>query len=344
MTRAVKLYEWIQRVWYEDGRGGWLLVPVSLLFWLVSSVRRALFRNRWLSVTDVGVPVIVVGNITAGGTGKTPVTIWLARQLQARGQRVAIISRGYGGATRASYLRVSGDSDPAEVGDEPVLMARRSGCPVIVGSDRVAAAREAAMLEIDVLLADDGLQHYRLYRSYEICVIDGARQLGNRRLIPAGPLRETPRRLLSVDQVLINGQCENSRANAAQLTALCFSLQPGDAVRLSDESRRSLSSFAGQRVTAVAGIGNPSRFFDMLRKYDIEVVEHPVADHAMANLRGIDPALPVLMTEKDAVKRGKLPNENCWSVPVELSLDDQLAAAWLEQLDSRLAEEKRRYG
>lgn len=214
---------------------------------------------------------------------------------------------------------------------------------MVVGSDRVAAAGEAARLGIDVLVADDGLQHYALHRDYEICVIDGARQLGNRRLLPAGPLRETPRRLLSVDQVLVNGECEDSQANAAELTALCFSLSPGDAVRLSDQSTQPLSAFAGQRVNAVAGIGNPSRFFDMLREHGVDVVEHPMPDHAVPDLSGVDTSLPVLMTEKDAVKRVKLPHEDCWYVPVDLSLDEQLAGAWLTQLESRLAKEKQRY-
>ncbi|MEM6513493.1 MAG: tetraacyldisaccharide 4'-kinase [Pseudomonadota bacterium] len=331
-------------MWYADGRGGWLLIPLSLLFWLISSIRRALFRNRWLRVNDIGVPLIVVGNITAGGTGKTPVTIWLAGQLQARGYSVAIISRGYGGRRTLSVRHVTADSDPAEVGDEPVLMARRSGCPVIVGADRVTAAREAAGLGVDLLIADDGLQHYALHRSYEICVIDGARGLGNRRLLPAGPLRETPRRLLSVDQVLINGQCDNSEANAAELTALCFALQPGDAVSVGGKSAtRPLSTFAGERVSAVAGIGNPGRFFDMLREHGVDVVEHPVPDHAMPDLERLDPSLPVLMTEKDAVKRVKLPHERCWSVPVDLQMDEQLAGAWLEQLESRLSKETKSY-
>ncbi len=316
-----------------------MLVPLSLLFWLISSVRRALFRNGWLRSKDAGVPVIVVGNITAGGTGKTPVCIWLANELTKNGHAVGIVSRGYGGASKASYLRVSTDSDPAEVGDEPLLMARRTGCPVIVGTDRVEAASEMAKQGVDVIIADDGLQHYALHRSYEVCVIDGERNLGNRRLIPAGPLRETPRRLLSVDQVLINGRCGDNQANAAEMTALCFSLVPGDAVRIGDGSTRALADFSGQRVHAVAGIGNPSRFFKMLRGLGLDVIEHPMPDHAVPDLRNVGGGLPVLMTEKDAVKRVKLPHEDCWYVPVELSLDEQLASAWLDQLESRLATE-----
>ncbi len=307
---------------------------------MVSSVLRDHFRNGWLKSTEVGAPIIIVGNITAGGTGKTPVTIWLASKLTGKGYSVGIVSRGYGGASKASYLRVSTDSDPSEVGDEPVLMARRTDCPVIVGTSRVEAAKEMAKLGVDVIIADDGLQHYALERSYEICVIDGARQLGNRRLIPAGPLRETPRRLLSVDQVLVNGRCDDGQGNAAEMTALCFSLVPGDAVRLGDGSTRALAELSGQRVHAVAGIGNPSRFFDMLRGFDIDVIEHPMPDHAVPDLRGFGNELPVLMTEKDAVKTGKLPHEDCWYVPVELTLDEQLASAWLDQLESRLAKEK----
>ncbi|MGI9248022.1 MAG: tetraacyldisaccharide 4'-kinase, partial [Woeseiaceae bacterium] len=176
-------YRWIHRVWYEGGAFGWLLLPLSGIYWLVTLGRRFLYRCGVLRTQRVAVPVIVVGNITAGGTGKTPVVIWLARELRRRGFAPGIVSRGYGGSKSNSPMRVDTESAAALVGDEPVLIARRSDCPVVVDVDRVRAANMLADDGVDVIIADDGLQHYRLGRDYEICIIDGARGLGSRRLL-----------------------------------------------------------------------------------------------------------------------------------------------------------------
>ncbi len=315
-------------------------MPFALLFWLVSSIRRALYRNGWLRPQRVHVPAIVVGNITAGGTGKTPVTIYLASALRERGYKPGIISRGYGGATRSAWLSVSADSRAADVGDEPLLMARRTGCPVMIGKDRVEVARQMAAYDVDVIIADDGMQHYALHRDYEICVIDGARQLGNRQLLPAGPLREVPRRLLSVDQVLVNGYCSDAGANAAEQNALCFELKATMACRLDGSDKKKLSEFDGRQVHAVAGIGNPERFFRMLEGFGMDVHRHPLRDHETADLRGINRDALVFMTEKDAVKLDSGEGRDAWYVPVDLVLDEQLAAAWLVQLESRLTSAK----
>lgn len=329
------LYRWIHRVWYGDGKGGGLLLPLSWLFWLVMAVRRALYRTAVLKSEGVSVPVIVVGNITAGGTGKTPVTVWLVQQLAARGHRPGIVSRGYGGDATTQPQQVSPDGDARRFGDEPVLMARRAGCPVIVCRDRVAAARRLQAIGVDVILADDGLQHYRLQRDYEICVIDGVRHLGNRRLLPAGPLREVPRRLLSVDQVLVNGGSAAAFATGAEATALDFELVADRAVALSDGHERALGEFAARRVHGVAGIGNPERFFATLRSHALDVIEHPLPDHDAAPPVDFGDGLDVLLTEKDAVKVDGAP-DRVFYVPVSLRMDEQLAAAWLEQLEARL--------
>ena len=337
------MYRFIHRIWYGESRWYWLLMPLSLLFFLVSSARRALYRNGLLPKTDVGVPVIVVGNITAGGTGKTPVTIWLAEQLIERGFRPGIVSRGYAGRGGQAPLRVDPASDPKVVGDEPVLIARRTACAVMVGADRSRAAAMLVDEGVDVVIADDGLQHYALSRCYEICVIDGERRLGNRRLLPAGPLRETPRRLLSVDQVLVNGECGGAATTVAEQNALCFELRATDACRANGDERRALDTFSGESVQAVAAIGNPDRFFGLLRRHGIDVVEHPLRDHDAVDLSRFDAGIPVIMTEKDVVKLVPPVADNVWYVPVSLFVDPAMANAWLEQMNSRLKDEQRRY-
>lgn len=332
-------YRWVHRVWYEDARFGWLLIPLSGLFWVIMTMRRWCYRTRFFQVRRLPVPVIVVGNITAGGTGKTPTTIWLARELAGRGFSPGIVSRGYGGSGSTSPMRVDSDSAPSLVGDEPVLLARRTSCPVVVGSNRILAAEMLVGEGADLIIADDGLQHYRMARDYEICVVDGALGLGNRRLLPAGPLREPPERLIEVDQILVNGPLRVSEdLSVAELNAAEFELAATDAVRLNGSLIRPIERFAAQTVHAVAGIGNPSRFFDQLRNLGIEVIEHPFADHAKIELEDLDFAddYPIFMTEKDAVKLGAHVNDRFWFVPVELQMDPALALPMIEQIELRL--------
>ena len=332
-------YRWIQRVWYADGALGWLLLPLSGLYWLVSGCRRMLYQAGALKTWRAAVPVVVVGNITAGGTGKTPVVVWLARELSARGFRPGIVSRGYGGSQSKSPMRVDVDSDAAVVGDQPVLLARRSGCPVVVDADRVRAADMLVEDGVDVIISDDGMQHYRLGRDYEICVIDGARGLGNRRLLPAGPLRESPLRLADVDQLLVNGRMQKpSEVSVTELNALQFDLVATEASRLNGTVTRALERFAGTTVHALAGIGNPARFFDLLREQGVQVIEHPYPDHAPIGKADLEfgDSFEVFMTEKDAVKIGHKVGDKFWFVPVELSMDTVLALPLLAQIDSRL--------
>lgn len=285
------------------------------------------------------IPVIVVGNITAGGTGKTPTVLWLVDGLRDKGFSPGIVSRGYGGGKADSSMRVEADTDPAVAGDEPVLLARRGKCPVVVDPDRARAAEMLVEDGADVIVADDGLQHYRLARDYEICVIDGSRGLGNRRLLPAGPLREGARRLDSVDQVLVNGNLAASEElSVAEQNAISFTLEGIEACRLNGSLTRPIERFAATTVHAVAAIGNPRRFFDLLRAHDIQIIEHEFPDHAVLSRKELEfgDDFEVFMTEKDAVKLGRDTRDNLWYVPVELEMDPVKSAPLIEQIESRL--------
>lgn len=332
-------YRWIHRVWYGDARFGWLLLPLSGLYWIVTSCRRFFYRSGLFRTHHAPIPVIVVGNITAGGTGKTPIVIWLARELGARSFSPGIVSRGYGGSRSNSPMRVDSDSDSTIVGDEPVLLARCSDCPVIVDSNRVRAAKMLVEDGADVIIADDGLQHYRLGRDYEICVIDGTRGLGNRRLLPAGPLRELPARLESVDQLLVNGSMTASDdMSVTEQNAVEFELLANEACRLNASLARPIERFSGTTVHAVAGIGNPERFFDLLRGQGIQVIEHAYRDHAALTFKDLEfgDNFEVFMTEKDAVKLSRNAKDKFWYVPVELQMDPSLALPIIGQIESRL--------
>ena len=314
--------------WYRRGALSWLLWPASAVFGAVAAARRVLYRLCLLKSSHPGIPVIVVGNLSAGGTGKTPLVLWIAQFLRDKGWKPGIVSRGYGaaaGAPRAATIA----SRAEEVGDEPIVLARRSGCPVWVGADRVAVARSlrAAHPEVDVLVLDDGLQHYRLRRDVEIAVVD-ARGLGNGFLLPAGPLREPPSRLRSVHAVVSHGAALPGQASM-QLE--------GDLVhRLGDASdRRPAASFAGGKVHAVAGIGDPQRFFGHLVRLGVRPIEHPFPDHhpfRPADLEFGDDA-PVVMTEKDAVKLRHAARPNWWVLPVTARLNPAFGGWLLGKLD-----------
>ena len=339
------LYRWIHRVWYEGAGSYILLLPFTALFYVAVMLRRWLYRHGILKRYDAGVPVIIVGNITAGGTGKTPTTIWLAEELQSRGFSPGIVSRGYGGSRSDAPMRVDAASDPATVGDEPVLIARRSACPVIVDADRVRAAHMLVEEGVDLIIADDGLQHYRLSRDYEICVIDGKRGLGNRLMLPAGPLREPPARLYDVDQVFVNGQLRKPHASISDVeqNAIAFDLAATEACRLNGSLTRALDRFGGTTVHGVAAIGNPSRFFDLLRRWGMQVIEHPFPDHATLGKKDLTfgDDFDILMTEKDAVKYGSRAPDEIWYVPVNPAIDPVIAGPWLEQLATRFASSAR---
>lgn len=316
-----------------------VLTPLSWLYGFVVAARRALYRRGFLRRTHVGVPVVVVGNVTAGGAGKTPLVIALAAALAARGRKPGLVSRGHGGRERRAREVRAGD-DPAIVGDEPLLLAA-AGAPVWIGRDRAAAAAglRAAHAECDVVLSDDGLQHYALERDVEIAVVDATRGLGNGLLLPAGPLREPVSRLDEVDAV-VHLVADRSSATARGPQAFLMTHVPvglrnlADATRVADPGRWPKGS-----VHAVAGIGNPQRFFDLLATLGIEAIAHPFPDHHVFVARDLEfpGAQAILMTAKDAVKCARFADARCYALDIRAVLDPALVDLVLERIDGRQA-------
>ena len=348
--------ERLQHHWYRLSPLHLLLYPVSLVFRLLVALRRFLYRSGILASIKLPVPVIIVGNISVGGTGKTPLTLWLAQQLIDNGWHPGIVSRGYTkqNKQRQTPHEVLIDDATDEVGDEPLLMAQRAVCPVWIGRDRPAAA--LALLqrhpECDIILSDDGLQHYRLQRDVEIVVVDGARHFGNGLLLPAGPLREPVSRLQKVDAVVINGGTNamrppllNPLPQAGEETTESLRDYPINefAMRLegtcfynliNPQLTVSAAEFAGQRLHALAGIGHPQRFFAHLEHLGLSIQPHPFPDHhcyVAADLM-FDDADAVLMTEKDAVKCASLATEKCWVLRVDAQLSPTLTQLILKKV------------
>jgi tetraacyldisaccharide 4'-kinase len=322
--------------WLRRGAVAWLLWPASLAFGVAVVVRRFLYRIRILGSKHPGIPVIVVGNLTAGGSGKTPLVLRIAEILRDHGWKPGIVSRGYGGSAAAkggAPREATIASEAAEVGDEPILLARRSGCPVWVAPERVAACRALREQhpECDVIVTDDGLQHYALARDIEICVVDG-RGFGNGLLMPAGPLREPRSRLRSVDAVVTHG--------VSGLRGHDMKLEGDSLVRMTDaRDVRPLKSFAGQKVHAVAGIGDPKRFFLQIARHGVQPVPHPFPDHHAFRAEELDfgDGAPVVMTEKDAVKCKRFAKAHHWVFPVRASLDPAFERWLLEKLSGSKA-------
>lgn len=312
---------WLQHHWYRITLLHLILFPVSLLFRLLAALRRLMYLGHILPVRKMAVPVIVVGNINVGGTGKTPLALALVKQLVARGWHPLIVSRGYGGAA-LQPRQVCTDSDVQQVGDEPLLMARRNLCPVWIGKDRAAAAQAAlgAHPQCDVVLCDDGLQHYRLQRDVEIAVVEGVRGLGNGLLLPAGPLREPESRLSTVDAVVVNGGKTTTGQYAMRLNGEVFH-------NLLDPKKTAVAShFHALNNHAVAGIGNPQRYFQHLQRLGIAFTPHAFHDHhhysaADFAFNGCD---TILMTEKDAVKCSAFADARYWVLQVDAEIDPSL--------------------
>jgi tetraacyldisaccharide 4'-kinase len=326
-----KLEGHLIRSWQQRGMLAWLLWPFSLLFGALSALRRLAFRRGWLQIESVGVPVVVVGNVTVGGTGKTPTVIALVEALRAAGYFPGVISRGYG-ARIDTPRSVDARSSAAQAGDEPLLIAQRTGAPVWVCRDRPAAARAlcAAHPQVDVILSDDGLQHYRLARQVELVVFDH-RLGGNGFLLPAGPLREPLSR--HRDATLINNPYAHGLPPWPDTYAL--SLTPGAAWRLTDPTQqRPLAHFASQRVLAAAGIGSPERFFALVRAAGLTPTTLPLPDHyAYAdNPFALVNADAILITEKDAVKCAGWDDARIWVVPVQAVLAPRLIALVVEKI------------
>ena len=317
------------RSWFEGGRAPLAARALSRLYAGAVAARAALFRRGLLRSRHPGKPVVVVGNLIAGGSGKTPLTIALVERLRAEGFAPGVASRGYGRDDAGTPRWVDAALDPRLGGDEPVLIARRTGAPVRVDADRAAAAQALVEAGCDVIVCDDGLQHYRLARDVEIEVIDGRRRYGNGLPIPAGPMREPAARGARCDFRVLNLGSDDGEAGFGEWPMRLVS----DAVVAMRGARTApLSAFAGQRVHAVAGIGDPERFFAMLRGQGIAVVPHAFPDHHAyrADDLAFGSDLPVLMTEKDAVKCAAFADARCWSVPVRAALPE---AFWIALLD-----------
>jgi tetraacyldisaccharide 4'-kinase len=335
---------WVERHWQRFTPVSAALWPLSLGFGAAAAVRRAAFRSGLIPGIRLPVPVVVVGNITVGGSGKTPLVLWLAATLRARGHTPGIVSRGYGGRSVAPQ-RVLPESDPYACGDEAVLLACRSGCEVWTGADRAAAGRAllAARPDCSVLVSDDGLQHYSLARDVELCVVDAARGFGNGWLLPAGPLREPPSRLATVNAVVVNaGGADTPHPTigliAADVARFTMRLQGSVFRNLRDPGcQAGPEQLRGKRVHAIAGIGDPQRFFRHLRAMGLEFTAHAFPDHhpfAASDLEFAG-AEAVLMTEKDAVKCRSFAGESHWELPVAAVPDSALADLVLRKLETR---------
>ena len=310
----------------------WLL-PLSWIYGSIVRFRNWLFDIGLKKSRDFSIPVISVGNITVGGTGKTPLILFLIEHCRARGLKVGVVSRGYGATPSSLPWRVRADQSAAQAGDEPLLIVQRTGVPLMIDPDRSRAVRALLAEEsVDLILCDDGLQHYRLARDLELVLIDAARGLGNGRCLPAGPLREPVERLAEVDAVLFNG------AEADSAEGYAFRLQPTALVNVASGERVGLEHFPpGQAVHAVAGIGNPQRFFNTLETLHWLPIPHAFADHApySAEVLNFTPSLPLVMTEKDAVKCRAFAQPDWWYLPVDAQLSPDFVA-WLDDPLQRL--------
>lgn len=328
-----RLEQWLNRIWYGEAR------PRPWLLALTPLYRLGFLLHRKIDIARrppdlAGRAIVVVGNLTVGGSGKTPLVIRLCHLLEQAGLKPGVISRGYGRKVR-NLVRVTADVTAGETGDEPLVIARRTGVPVVVAADRCAAAQSLFAGGIDVVIADDGLQHHRLPRSLEICVVDGEREFGNGCLLPAGPLREPLGRLREVDYVVING---DESPLVSDDGTVRMQLSPGLLYALAGGENWRLSQFAGCRVNAVAGIANPERFFRALRQAGLQVTERAFADHHVFtadDFCGLEPGLPIIMTEKDAVKCRGMNLQNAWYLSLEASLPSGWEAEFVGKLASQ---------
>lgn len=314
------LERWLLNVWYGDGwLGKYLLLPLTGVFCLLSALNRQLQRCKQVKHA---VPVIVVGNISVGGTGKTPLVIWLVEHLRAMGFKPGVVSRGYGVTLdKGGWRDVSANASASEIGDEPLLIVQRTNAPLVIGKDRnQAISRLLDQYACNIIVADDGLQHYRMGRDLEICVVDGQRRFGNGLCLPAGPLRESLSRLSACDVVAINGENMHMRGDTL--------------INLATGERKLLQTLTGQSVRVVTGIGNPQRFIHTLEQAGLQVVPCIYPDHHAFSGKELHfgDTQPILMTEKDAVKCRPFANPQCWYLPVEAALDAELTQTLLTHL------------
>jgi tetraacyldisaccharide 4'-kinase len=321
---------WIDNLWYSPSWYHWpiiiLLLPLTALFWLLSALRRTLFRLNIKSSTDVPVPVIVVGNISVGGNGKTPLVLYLAKRLRQEGYHPGVLSRGYGGKNARYPLTVEQCSKVEVVGDEAILMRQHINCPLVVDPIRPRGAMELVEKhKCNVIICDDGLQHYALNRDIEIVVMDGKRRCGNHLLLPAGPLREASWRLDTADFLVLNGGLITNGE-------FLMSLEAGELINVKHPNKSLSISDLRFPVTALAGIGNPQRFFTLLQKMRVKLKDQiSFVDHHAFIKKDI-PSGTVIMTEKDAVKCTQIAHDDCWYLPVSAKLTSQFESQLLQKL------------
>ena len=317
------------QIWQSQQGAAKVLRPVSWLYCAVVVSRRMLYLLKFKKIEKVSAPVIVIGNLTVGGTGKTPLVTWLTNYLKGHGYRPGIISRGYGGKARHWPQQVRPDGDPVAVGDEAILISKRTACPMAVGPERVISGQELLHYHpaCNIIISDDGLQHYALHRDIEVAVIDGKLRFGNGYCLPAGALREPITRLSKVDFIVANGKAEEGEYAMHYKINDAYSLQ-------NPASSRPLEQFKGQVVHAIAGIGHPDRFFTQLTELGMDVITHPFPDHYFYREEELEfgDTNPVLMTEKDAVKCKRFAKPHHWYVPVTVEVQEAFGEAILKKL------------
>lgn len=324
------MIKYIQFSWYNKSKITVFLKPLSWIFCSIVFIRKNLYHFNILKSYQLSVPVIIVGNITVGGNGKTPLVIWLVNKLKQSGYRPGIISRGYGGQAKKWPQQVRPDSDPLIVGDEAIVISRRTDCPMAVGPDRVETGRALVKhSNCDIIISDDGMQHYRLKRNIEIAVINSSSRFGNNLCLPAGPLREPEKRLNSVNFIVTNGESNNSEYS--------MSYEGSDLYSVHDKKNKiKLSDYQNKKAHAVAAIAHPERFFVSLKKLNIDIIEHTFIDHYQftENDLNFDDDLPIIMTEKDAVKCSRYDIKNCWYLPIVCKVSNSLELSILNKLES----------
>jgi tetraacyldisaccharide 4'-kinase len=317
--------------WYQKKFFTYGLLPFSFIYKIIVVLRKKLYDHGFKKITRFPVPIIVVGNIGVGGTGKTPLVAYLATWLRDRGIRPGIVSRGYGGKLKNGSRIVRKDSDPREVGDEPVMLASQTDCPMVVAKDRVLAVKKLLTeFACDVVISDDGLQHYSLGRDIEIAVVDSNSRFGNGYYLPAGPLREQVTRLAKVDLVIVNGRGQDEE--------MTFDLIPKEIYYISEPSQKITLEVLKKRVVhAVAGIGRPEKFFSLLRKLGLQIIPHEFPDHYFYQKKDIDFGEDawVIMTEKDAVKCQMLVDERHFCLRVGASVDERFMQSFVRVLQAK---------